>query len=281
MARSLSPTEIIYLDSLLTNNPNSEAINLNKVKELPKKATLSQIKALLAKFSSFMDFGAAQRLLSSIPNAKIRYFGAYARTLDAAEFQDIQLPLRRTLLLCLLYRSQVKARDYLIEMFLKHIARIHNRGKEKLVELRERHRATTEALLGILGEIIEASDELADKAALGHQIQGLIATHGGSEKLRSQCAEISAYNSENYLPLLWQFYSHYRAALFELVENLDIRSTTQDQSLIVAVKFLLSNKQRRGKWLPARVDLSFVSNAWRKLIETKKGQDLMFLRRHA
>ena len=130
-------------------------------------------------------------------------------------------------------------------------------------------------------EIIEASDELTDKAALGHQIQGLIATHGGSEKLRSQCAEISAYNSENYLPLLWQFYSHYRAALFELVENLDIRSTTQDQSLIVAVKFLLSNKQRRGKWLPARVDLSFVSNAWRKLIETKKGQDLMFLRRHA
>ncbi len=81
--------------------------------------------------------------------------------------------------------------------------------------------------------------------------------------------------------MLWQFYSHYRAALFELVENLDIRSTTQDQSLIVAVKFLLSNKQRRGKWLPARVDLSFVSNAWRKLIETKKGQDLMFLRRHA
>ncbi len=267
VARSLSPSEIAYLDSLLTNNPDFEAINLNKIKQLPKKATLSQIKALLAKFSNLMNFGDAKRLLSNIPNTKIIYFAAYARTLDAAEFQDIQLPKRRTLLLCLLYRSQVKARDYLIEMFLKRIAHIHNRGKEKLVELRERHRAATAALLEVLGEIIEASDEIKDETALGRQIQDLIATHGGSEKLRSQCAEITAYNSDNYLPLLYQFYSHYRAALFELVENLDIRSTTQDQSLIFAVKFLLSNKQRRGRWLPPSVDLSFASNVWRKLID--------------
>ncbi len=279
VARSLSPTEIGYLDSLLTNNTDSDTVNLNKVKQLPKKASLSQIKALLAKFSSLMNFGDAKRLLSNISNTKIKHFAAYARTLDSAEFQDIQLPKRRTLLLCLLYHSQVKARDYLIEMFLKRIARIHNRGKEKLVELREKHRTTTAALLEVLGEIIEVSDETKDETALGRQIQDLIATHGGSEKLRSQCAEITAYNSDNYLPLLWQFYSHYRASLFELVENLDIRSTTQEQSLIVAVKFLLSNKQRRGKWLPASVDLSFASKAWRKLIETKRGQDLMFLRR--
>jgi len=74
VARSLSPTEIAYLDNLLTNNPDSEAINLNKIKQLPKKASLSQIKALLAKFSNLMNFGDAKRLLSNISNTKIKHF---------------------------------------------------------------------------------------------------------------------------------------------------------------------------------------------------------------
>jgi uncharacterized protein YejL (UPF0352 family) len=34
------------------------------------------------------------------------------------------------------------------------MAKIHQRGKDKLAELREKHRATTELLLGVLGEIL-------------------------------------------------------------------------------------------------------------------------------
>ncbi len=279
VAGSLSVTEISYLDHLLVDNPDSESVTLNEVKQLPKKATLSQIKQLLAKFERLMAFGDAKRLFSTIATTKIKHFAAYARTLDAAEFQDIQLPKRRTLLLSLLYQSQVKARDNLVSMFLKRLATIHNRGKERLKQIREEHRATTEALLGVLGEILDANDATPNETILGRQVQSVIQTHGGSEKIRYQWEEVTAYNNDNYLPLLWQFYSHYRASLFKLIQGLELRSTTQDQSVMEAVRFLLNNEHRRGKWLPTTVDLSFVSEAWRKLIMTFKGDNPMYLRR--
>ena len=54
VARSLSVNEISYLDSLLIDELDSESLTLNEVKQLPKKATLSQIKKLLAKFEGML-----------------------------------------------------------------------------------------------------------------------------------------------------------------------------------------------------------------------------------
>ncbi|NJR46414.1 MAG: hypothetical protein HC775_11860 [Hyellaceae cyanobacterium CSU_1_1] len=186
-----------------------------------------------------MDFGDAKRLFSTIATTKIQHFAAYARTLDTAEFQDILLPKRRTLLLSLIYQSQVKARDNLVSMFLKRLATIHNRGKERLEQIKQEQRAMTEGLLGIFGEVLDAHDATSDETILGRQVQSLIKTHGGSEKIRYQWEEVTAYNNDDYLPLLWQYYSNYRASLFKLIQGLELRSTTQNQSVIEAVTFLL------------------------------------------
>ena len=76
VARSLSVTEISYLDSLLIDDPDSDSVTFNEVKQLPKKATLSQIKKLLAKFERLMSFGNAKRLFSTIATTKIQHFAA-------------------------------------------------------------------------------------------------------------------------------------------------------------------------------------------------------------
>ena len=278
VASSLSVTEISYLDSLLIDDPDSDSVTLNEVKQLPKKATLTQIKKLLAKFERLMSFGDAKRLFSTIATTKIKHFAAYARTLDAAEFQDILLPKRRTLLLSLIYQSQVRARDNLVSMFLKRLATIHNRGKERLEQIREEQRAMTEALLGVFGEVLDANDAASNETILGRQVKSLIQTHGGSGKIRANLSEVTAYNDDNYLPLLGKYYSNYRASLFKLIQGLELRSTTQDRSAIEAVTFLLDNEHRRGKWLPPTVELDFVSEAWRKLIKTQKRNNPMYLR---
>jgi len=72
-----------------------------------------------------MTFGDAKRLLQSIAITKVRHFAA-GLDLDISEFQDINLPKRRTLLLCLLYEAQVNTRDYLVDMFIKRILKIQN-----------------------------------------------------------------------------------------------------------------------------------------------------------
>ena len=135
--------------------------------------------------------------------------------------------------------------------------------------------------MGIFGEVLDANDATNSETILGRQVKSLIQTHGGSEKIRTSWSEVTAYNNDNYLPLLWQYYSNYRASLFKLIRGLELRSTTQDQSVIDAVTFLLDNEHRRGKWLPSTVELDFVSETWRKLIKTQKRNNLMYLRRHA
>lgn len=219
VSASLSPKEQVYLDQLLVKESDESVATLNLLKSQPKSATLSHLQQLQAKFNSLMSFGDAKRLLSALAPTKIKSWAAQAKALDISEFQDIRLSKRRTLLLCLLYQAQVKTRDHLVEMLLKRTHTIHDRAKTRLVELREKHLAQTEALLGLLAEILIVTGKNEDSASLGQQVQVVLDSHGGWESLHQQCEEIAAYNSNNHLPLLWQFYSRHRKQLFALVRS--------------------------------------------------------------
>jgi len=152
-------------------------------------------------------------------------------------------------------------------MLLKRVAKLHSCAKNKLVELREQHLRQTESMLGVLTEILQTSTTETDAANLGECVQSVLAAHGGAAALLVQCEEITAYNSDNYLPLIWRFYSRYRSVLFQLVKSLEIESTSQDRSLMAALAFVLAHEDRRPKWLPSNdLDLSFLSDRWRKLV---------------
>ena len=213
-----------------------------------------------------MTFGDAQRLLQNLPSTKRQSFAAQAKALHRAELRQHQPPKRRTLLLCLLYQAQVQTRDHLVEMFLKRMQMIRNQAKARLVNLRESHLSQTKTLLEQFAEVLTVSSEPKTEAALGQQVQFVLDRHGGAKQLLQQCEEIATYNSDNYRPLLWRFYQHYRKQLFQLVRSLDIRSTSPDQSLVEAVQFILGHEHRRSQWLPALLDLSFISDLWRPLV---------------
>lgn len=65
---------------------------------------------------------------------------------------------------------------------------------------------------------------------------------------------------------MWRFYSANRKALFSLVRSLDILSTSADESVIKALKFVLDNEHKRAKYLPFEIDLDFISSNWRALV---------------
>ncbi|MBW4597772.1 MAG: DUF4158 domain-containing protein [Brasilonema angustatum HA4187-MV1] len=215
----LSTTEMVYLDQLLLGDIDELIATLNLLKSPPKSATFKGMKQLLAKFDALMSFGNAKRLLSSIALTKIRYFAAQARALDISELRDVNLPKRRTLLLCLLYEAQVKTRDHLVEMFLKRILKIQNNAKQRLQELREKHLTQTSELLGTLAEVLTASKEALDPLSLGTKVQSIFDEHGGPDLLLQKYEEIAAYNTNNHLPLMWRFYSPHRKVLFDLVRT--------------------------------------------------------------
>jgi TnpA family transposase len=274
VSESLSISEQIYLDQLLviTDVNNHENATLNLLKSPPKSAKLSGIKLLQSKFDLIMTFGDAKRLLKNIAAAKVRHFAAQARALDISEYQDFNLPKRRTLLLCLLYEAQVKTRDYLVDMFIKRITKIKNNAKQRLQDLRDKHLTETSELLATFAQVLKVSKsakEADDTSGLGDQVQTIIDEHGGPELLLQKLDEIAAYNTNNHLPLMWRFYSASRKAIFNLVRSLDILSTSADESVIEALKFVLDNEHKRGKYLPFEINLDFISSNWRALVVEK------------
>lgn len=300
----LSPAWQAHLETFLdTANPQRRAA-LNLLKAVPENATLAHLRELQAHLAWLLSFDAATvggvpgdqepltvaQLLDGITPAKVQHFAAEAKALDADGLRVVGAAKRATLLLCLLRQAQVAARDDLVEMFLKRIARMQTAAKEELVRLREQHRATLEHLVTVFADVLQATgvpeegalvggEAARDDAAVGRAVRAVVAAQGGRETLLDACAAVSASTGNNWLPLLWRFYRSHRSALFRLARSLTITATTQDQSIVAALTFLLEHEGARGRWLPGGVSLTFAGDLWRRLIHTAHRGEPAFDRR--
>ena len=268
------------LDALLvrTSDPKSP---LHDIKRLPKRSSLKHLQALIDHMAKLDELVATEQALSGIPELKRKHFAAEARALDAAELKDFRAPKRRAVLLCLIHRARVQARDDLAEMFIKRIAKIHSRGKEELENLRSRYRERAEVLVATMSDVIRVLGECANDAVAGREIRRLVSQRGNIDALQEDCNAIAAHSGDNYLPLLWPYYKSHRPTLLRMARLLDLKSTTEDRSLIDALELILAHERQRADWLEATMDLSFTTKLWRKTLlhRTEDGQERVY-RRH-
>ncbi|MEG3845405.1 Tn3 family transposase [Microcoleus sp. herbarium19] len=276
----LSQEYIQRLDNLLDSHPVQHRSPYNDLKQLPKRPTRNHLNDLLTHLIWLDSFGEVKPYLESITEAKIQHFAGEAKALDAAEVKDIGQNKRITLLLCLIYSAQVQARDNLVSMFLKRMRIIHNKAKEELERLRQKHLETTEKLVGVLTNVLQVFVDKPTDTEVIAQVQNVFTPAGGVQQLLNECEAVNAYSGNNYLPLIWRFYKSHRSGFFRLINALKFSSTSQDEILIKALDFLLSNAHRRGEWLPATVDLSFASYQWQRLILGRLEQPTQMIRRH-
>lgn len=276
----LSQEYIQRLDNLLDSHPVERRSPYNDLKQLPKRPTRNHLNDLLTHLIWLDSFGEVKPYLESITEAKIQHFAGEAKALDAAEVKDIGQNKRITLLLCLIYAAQVQARDNLVSMFLKRMRIIHNKAKEELERLRQKHLETTEKLVGVLTNVLQVFVDKPTDTEVIAQVQNVFTPAGGVQQLLNECEAVNAYSGNNYLPLIWRFYKSHRSSFFRLIGALKFSSTSQDEILIKALDFLVSNAHRRGEWLPATVDLSFASIQWQRLILGRFEQPTQMIRRH-
>ncbi|MEK4740040.1 MULTISPECIES: Tn3 family transposase [Bacillus] len=276
----LSNQEKHKLDELLRTSQETKHSSFNYFKELPKSPSISHMKELQNKLDFITSFMSnIEELLKEVPNSKVKNFALEALALDASEMKDFTMAKRYTLLLSVIYRSQIITRDHLIDMFLKRIARIHKKGKEELALLREKQRSISENLIYILSEVLHTTHMHDDTNIIGSEITELFERRGGIDSLQQDCLALSSYNGNNYLPLLEKFYNSHRKTLFRLISLLKLDSTTQDDSLIKALQFLLLNENRRVEHLPTSIDLSFANEQWKQTLRVGKGSNLLYRKR--
>jgi hypothetical protein len=102
-------------------------------------------------------------------------------------------------------------------------------------------------------------------------VRELLAPHGDTEKLRTDCEAIRVWSGGNHLPLLWKPYSSWRAAMFRMAKVLQFDAATEDRSLLDALAVVLANEHKKTEWVADEVTLSFASERWRKLVRRSHG----------
>lgn len=202
------------IDGLLEADGRGRS-DLNVLKALPKSPTARNLGELQERLLWLMAFEETERLLEGIANRKVTHLlAAQARALDAAELKGIGPEKRRAMLVCLIHRAKVTARDGLSEMLVKILGRIHNKGKEELERVHRERRASSEAMIELLGTMLAGAAESGlDDAALGRRVREALERDGGPEALLERYRTLAEHTGGNYLPLVWKFYKGQRATL--------------------------------------------------------------------
>lgn len=269
------------LERLLLVDPVRRRSEFDRLKDPAQAATVSKLKKRLAHLAALDALGPTEVWLAGVPPGKIAHFAGEARVTDAADMRKVLADDKRlTLLICLVHECRTAARDDVVTMFCKRMAALHKKGRDRLEELREQHRAESERLLGVFGAVLAAAREattptdadpggdgsagavedvrevpgagadveVAERA--GRLVLKALDDAGGLEELTSAHEAVSAYHGNNYLPLVERFYRSHRPVLLTLVDAIVLEATSADRSVLAAVEFIRANRDRRSDWIP-------------------------------
>jgi hypothetical protein len=133
------------------------------------------------------------------------------------------------------------------------------------------------------GQPLDPLPEVCERT--GRLVLAALNDAGGIRRLAADHEVVSAHHGNNYAPLMERFYGSHRAALFTLLDVLELQATSADATVLDAAAFLRANRRRSGALVPDHtedgtpVDLSFASEQWQKVLRTRRKPGRL-VRRH-
>jgi hypothetical protein len=237
------------------------------IKDDPGKPTLTQLRQLVARLKWLTTYNGGASALAVAPPVKVQHFAAEAQSLDAARMQRMTPAKRSTLAAALVKAHVAQTLDDLGEMFLKRMRSIHHHGEDALDDYRRRQQGRTDELMTILYELLTAMQQDAPPEA---RLAGMSAVVGDqTNAILADCLAFTAYAHHNYYPLLSPFYTSHRHTLFALLDQMPLRSTSQDTTVEAALACLRMHRTSKRNWLDLSatpLDLSWVPDKWWTLV---------------
>lgn len=288
-AARIGPAHRARLERLMVVDPATRRSGFDDLKAPAKSASLGKFKQRLDHLLHLDGFGPTEQWLRGVPPGKIGHFAGEARVTDVADLAKMRDDAKRLMLLAsLVHVLRIAARDEVTDMFCKRMAVIHRKGRDRLEELREEHRAESERLLEVFGEVLAAARQACEPkpatdaaddsgayneepepaaahdappqgpaaaidedtaARTGQLVLRALESGGGLEQLAAAHQAVAAFHGNNYLPLLERFYRSHRTALFTLVDALTLVPTTAERAVLDALEFVRAVRHRRGEWI--------------------------------
>lgn len=250
--------------------------NISKWELLKREAgspTVTNIRELVKHHSWLNNLNNGIQLLDNIPFVKIKNFANEAKAYNISKMNEIKESKRYTLALALIKVQTANVLDDIAEMFIKRMMKIHRKGKIALEDYRKKNVKMTDNLILKLRDLIIAYQNESNEKEQIKAIKSII--EKDENEILENCNLHVNYSQNNYYSFLWQYYKSHRSVLFEIIKNIEIKSTNQNYNLIDAIKFLILNTKRKSIWISTvikegdqnkLIDLSWVPNSWWKLI---------------
>lgn len=268
------------IDNLFEENEfNNDGTVWNNLKQDTGKPTTKNLKQIIDILEKIKSFNIEAGILSTIPNIKVKHFVTEAEALDAAKIKELKPQKRYTLAVAFISQKASCILDDIGEMFVKLVRSGQNKAREKQNEYRLKHSQTACDLIATLKDIIVAYRSDGNKEERFNAIDATIKTKEPPEDLINKCETHNTFASDNYYPFAWECLKGNRAALFKVLDIIELYSTTQDKSIELAIavikKYRTSHKLR---YIPSEefkeIDLSWISEKWTKLLTGHTGKVL-------
>ena len=277
---SLTDRQMLAFDLLLETTDDYRRSDYNALKALPKNPTITHFRELLKHHDWLASFGDIGNHLKHIIPIKLKQFAEQAKSLDASDLKDFAKSKRYTLILCLILHAKMRSKDALAITFCRTLLGMHKKAKDKLENMREFFRTRTQELLVIFSDVLGIMQTEHGKPSSMQKAHDKVDDHGGVEALKTDCDQAVALNSNNHLPFLLDFFKGKRKTLLRLLDTLDLRSSTQETTLIDGIQIVLDNRNLKNEYISSNVDLSFTTDQWRRLIVKKEAKTQLFNRRY-
>jgi TnpA family transposase len=268
------------LNALLMVPEDSVTTGFNRLKQTPGPARPKNIRLWTDRLNWLKGLIGLDSALEGITHTKVRQFAAEASALEVRDLLDISKAGKRyTLLLSLIRQARARCRDELIEMLVRRVRRTQAMAKEKLKALHDRHREMEETLIAIFGRVLDTAKIGETDEVAGSRIRVILAEQGGIDALSERCETVGAWHHNNDLPLLWGVHANSRGLMFQLLELMEIRSATQEQSLLEALALVVANRQSHRDELVGELKLGFASARWHNFVIKRRDSKGAFDRR--
>lgn len=210
-----------------------------------------------------------------------------ARALNASDMGETKQAKRYTLAVLLIQAQLQKAMDDVADIFIKTIRNMHHVAEGKLSEYRVQHVDQTELLISQFRDVLTVlQNETPDNDRL---LQVTKVLEGDPEPWIIRCDEHLAYAGNNYYPFMLQVYRGKRGLLFQCLDALSLKSSSQDESLLAALSWMRQFRSSHREYVFANKfdinieKLDWIPDKWRRLILSSSqvsGNDLCIHRKY-
>lgn len=270
-AKALTAKDKKVLDDLLIVQDENYKSDFTRIKASPGRNTLKQMRLWAERLDWINTIINPKDFIRHIKYTKIRQFASQAKQLEVGDIKDISNPAKRyTFLLCFIHEAQMRTRDELMNMFLKRMRQTHNRAKEQLEQIKAAYREWEEQMMETLNQVVASATKETKDNILGKQVRGILDEYGGAATISERYKIVSVYHGNNHLPLLWNKHKAHRTAIYQLLNLLEIKSTTEDTTLLTAFEFIKTHQNVRRDYLTQTIKLDFLSHRWRVYVQTKQ-----------